>query len=215
MTDRGRSTNPVFARAWSGLFARGLARSGGDDLRRRLLADLAGTVVEVGAGDGANFAFYPDAVEHVVAVEPEPYLRERARARAAAAPVPVEVVDGTAAAIPVVDGHADAVVFCLVLCSVPDQRAALVEARRVLRAGGGLRFLEHVRAPGPGAMRRVQHALDLTVWPRLFGGCHLGRDTVAAVGEAGFAVTAVQRFWFPERPRLPMSAAVLGAARAP
>ena len=106
------------------------------------------------------------------------------------------------------DGEADAVVFTLVLCSV-DQAAALAEARRVLRPGGELRFLEHVRAHEPGAVRGVQRVLDATVWPRLFGGCHLARDTAAAIEEAGFTVTELERLSFPEGPstRPPSSAA--------
>lgn len=207
-----RSANPVFARVWSGLLTRGLARNGGDDLRRRLLADLRGTVVEVGAGDGANFAFYPDTVRRVIAVEPDPYLRERATRRASAAPVPIDVLDGTAERLPVDDASIDAAVFCLVLCSVPDQAAALTEARRVVAAGGVVRFLEHVQAHEPGPMRRLQGALDATVWPHLFGGCHVGRDTVSAMRAAGLEIVEAERFWFPERPKLPMSAAVLGSA---
>jgi ubiquinone/menaquinone biosynthesis C-methylase UbiE len=214
VTRTERSANPIFARAWSRLLVKGLARNGGDDLRRRLLAGLSGTVVEVGAGDGANFAFYPGAVDQVVAVEPDPYLRERAERRAADAPVSVEVVDGSAERLPIDEGRVDAVVFCLVLCSVPDQAMALAEARRVLGPAGAVHFLEHVRAHEPGPMRRVQDALDATVWPHLFGGCHVGRDTVTAMGAAGFAIDEEERFWFPARPRLPMSAAVLGHATA-
>ena len=213
MGESRRSANPIFARAWSRVLVKGLARSGGDDLRRQLVAGLSGTVVEVGAGDGANFGFYPDSIGRVIAVEPDPYLRARAQGRAADAPVPVEVVDGTAEALPIADASVDAAVFCLVLCSVPDQEVAAAEATRVLGAGGTVRFLEHVQAHDPGPMRTIQGVLDSTVWPRLFGGCHVGRDTVAALTAAGLEIGTLERFWFPERPRMPMSAVVIGSAR--
>lgn len=205
-------SNPVFARLYSNLLVKGMDRQGVGELRDRLLADLAGTVVEVGAGDGANFAHYPAAVEQVVAVEPDPYLRARAAARAGER---ITVLDGDAGNLPVEAASADAVVFCLVLCSVPDQRAALDEARRVLKPGGRLVVLEHVQAPEEGLTRRVQRALDATVWPHLFGGCHVGRDTAAAIEAAGFGFTALERFAVPEGSRLPMSPALLGTAVLP
>lgn len=205
--------NPIFARVYSNVIAKGLERAEGPELRRRLLAGLTGTVVEVGAGDGANFSRYPDTVRRVVAVEPEPYLRERAAARAQEpVGVPVEVVDGDAARLPLPDASADAVVFCLVLCSVPEPGAALAEARRVLKPHGELRVLEHVRARTAGTAR-VQDLLDATVWPRLLGGCHCGRDTAAAVEAAGFDWEQLERFAFPEGSRMPMSPAILGRAR--
>lgn len=202
-------SHPIFARLYSHLIVKGFEKQGGAELRERLLAGLSGTVVEVGAGDGANFGHYPDEVSRVVAVEPDDYLRGRARE---AAPAHVEVVDGAADRLPLADDEADAVVFCLVLCSVPDQLDALAEAHRVLRPGGRLVLLEHVQAPAPGTTRKVQAGLDATVWPRLFGGCHTGRDTVAAVEGAGFRFTELERFAFPEGSRLPMSPAILGTA---
>jgi ubiquinone/menaquinone biosynthesis C-methylase UbiE len=202
--------HPLFARVYTRYFAPAFARQGGDDLRRRVLSGLKGTVVEVGAGDGANFPHYPDEVARIVAVEPEPYLREKA---ASHTDERVELRGTVAAELPVTDAEVDAVVFTFVLCSV-DQDAALAEAHRVLRPGGELRFLEHVQAPEPGAMRRAQRVLDL-VWPRLFGGCHVSRDTVTAIERAGFTITELERFRFPENARGPESATVLGHAVRP
>lgn len=202
-------SHPVFARLYSRLIVKAFEKQGGAGLRRQLLQGLSGTVVEVGAGDGANFPHYPADVRRVLAVEPDPYLRRRATE---VAPASVEVVDGDAGRLPIGDGEADAVVFCLVLCSVPDQAVALAEARRVLRPDGRLVLLEHVQAHQPGRTRTLQAGLDATVWPRLFGGCHVGRDTVGAVQAAGFDVAGLQRFAFPEGSRLPMSPAVIGTA---
>ncbi|GAA3138017.1 class I SAM-dependent methyltransferase [Planomonospora alba] len=208
---RTGTRRPVFGRIYPRLAA-AMDEGGMAQHRRALLAPLTGQVIEVGAGHGVNFAHYPPAVTGVLAVEPEPRLRETAHAAAAAAPVPVEVAGAVAEHLPVPDRSADAVVFCLVLCSLPDVEAALAEARRVLRPGGRLRFLEHGRADSPG-LARLQRLLDATVWPRLAGGCHTGRDTVALIERAGFTVTALERFLLPEA-RTPFSFHTRGTAVA-
>jgi ubiquinone/menaquinone biosynthesis C-methylase UbiE len=177
--------------------ARAMDEGGLVEHRRRLLAGLAGEVVEIGAGPGGNFAHYPPTVGRVLAVEPEPRLQALARTAAKAAPVPVEVVDGLADRLPLADHSVDGAVFCLVLCSVPDPAAALAETRRVLRAGGRLRVLEHGRADGPG-MVRVQRMLDATIWPALAGGCHTGRDAAEEIARAGFTIDRLDRFLLPQ-----------------
>jgi len=162
--------------------------------RARLLSPLAGTVVDVGAGTGANLRHFRHA-DRVILVEPDPYMRARLRARLGESPVPVEVSDADAEHLPLPDGTADAVVFTLVLCSVPDQRLALLEARRVLKPGGTLAVLEHVR--GQGRAARWQDRLD-GLWGRCVApGCHLNRNTVASIGEAGFEFTEVSRLEAP------------------
>jgi ubiquinone/menaquinone biosynthesis C-methylase UbiE len=201
--------HPVFARLYP-VVGKAMERGGMDQRRQELLSVLSGEVVEVGAGDGLNFPHYPPAVTHVLAVEPEPHLRSLAREAASHAPVPVEVVDGLAERLPCTDGSADAVVVSLVLCSVADQTAALREIRRVLKPGGRLRFLEHVRADTPGLVR-VQRVLDATLWPRVAGGCHTGRDTAAAIERAGFTIQSLDRYLFPEA-RTPVSFHILGTA---
>ncbi len=171
-------------------------------------------MVEVGAGNGLNFGHYPATVGEVVAVEPEPYLRERARAAAARAPVAVRVVDGLAEALPLDGASVDAGVVSLVLCSVLDQGRALAELVRVIRPGGELRFYEHVVARDP-RLARIQRAAD-AIWPRLGGGCHPNRETAAAIERAGFRVERCRRFSF--RPCLlaaPVAPHVLGIARRP
>ena len=211
----GDMSHPIFARVYQRLSV-SMDRAGVADLRRALAAGLSGRVIEVGAGNGRQFAHYPPAVTEVVAVEPEPRLRAAALVAARDAPVPVRVVDALAEDLPGADGEYDAAVVALVLCSVPDQAAALAEIRRVVRPGGQLRFLEHVAAERPGGLRRVQRVADATVWPRLFAGCHSGRDTAAAITSAGYVITDLRRFRFPATgPGSPTSPNILGTAVRP
>lgn len=189
-----RVAHPVFARLYP-LLAAGSERAGEVPQRERLLAGLAGRVVEIGVGPGQHFSRYPPAVSAVVAVEPEPYLRRLAARQAAVAPVPVEIVAARAERLPLASASADAAVASLVLCSVEDQSAALAELRRVLRPGGELRCFEHVRATTP-RMAAFQDVLD-PLWRRLAGGCHPGRDTLGALVAAGFEIVEVERFDVP------------------
>ena len=203
--------HPIFARVWTGLSQRIEAEVG--RFREELLAGLSGRVVEIGAGNGLNFAHYPATVTEVIAVEPEPFLRDRALEAAREAPVPVRVLAGVAEALPLEDASVDAAVCCLVLCSVADQRRALAEIERVLVPGGVLRLLEHVRSEGGHA--RFQRSLDLTrIWPTLAGGCRCSRETLTAVEAAGFTVGERREQIFP--PRLsPINPVIIATARRP
>jgi ubiquinone/menaquinone biosynthesis C-methylase UbiE len=209
--DTEKVHHPIFAR----LFARmstGAEETGQGEHRRELLTGLSGRVIEVGAGNGLNFSYYPPSVTELVAVEPESYLRRLATEAAEHAPVPVRVIDGLASRLPVEEAGFDAGVVSLVLCSVPDQAKALSELHRVIRPGGELRFYEHVRGESP-AFVRFQRAVDL-VWPRLGGGCHTSRDTGAAIEQAGFSIESCRRF--PFRPCFlvyPATPHILGTAR--
>ncbi len=182
--------------------------------RRELLAGLRGRVLELGAGNGLNFEHYPTTVDEVVAVEPEPYLRERAVEAARNAKLRIDVVDGLAGRLAFADAAFDAAVASLVLCTVPDLDATLTDLRRVIRPAGELRFYEHVLAREP-RLAALQRALTRTgVWPLVGGGCHADRDTVVAIERAGFAIQDCRRFHF--RPTLlvaPAAPRVIGSAR--
>jgi SAM-dependent methyltransferase len=182
--------------------------------RDELVAGLHGAVIEIGAGNGLNFGHYPPTVERVVALEPDAYLRKKAEVAARAAPVPVSVREGRAVPLPFEDASFDAAVASLVLCTVPDPVGALLELRRVVKPGGELRFMEHVRADH-GLKPFVQRSLDRTgLWPLLAGGCHCARDTVSTIEASGFELERTRSYTLG-----PSSSAVnphvLGSARVP
>ena len=202
--------HPIFARVYARLAK--VMEPGQRGHRTELLEGLRGRVVEVGCGPGNNLAYYPAEVEQVLAVEPEAYLRGKAQHAARTAPVPVEVVAGSAEALPVEDGWADAVVFSLVLCSVPDPAVALAEATRVLKPGGLLCIYEHVVSADP-KRRRYQERIDGT-WTRFTGGCHCNRDTAAALAAAGYDLEGLRSLTLKEVPRVvPVEPHLLGQVR--
>ena len=203
--------NPFFARLWmtlSGHEPESLQR-----LRRENLAGLSGRVLEVGAGTGTNFAFYPATVDEVVAVEPERRLAAMARQAGAAAPVPVTVSTDTVEDFSAGEPF-DAVVCSLVLCSIEEPDSVLRQLLSLLRPGGELRYLEHIA--GTGARARLQKIADATVWPRLLGNCHTHRHTEEVIVGAGFRVQQARREWaIPAWVPLPGSEFAIGRAVKP
>jgi ubiquinone/menaquinone biosynthesis C-methylase UbiE len=177
-------------------------------LRAQLLTDVAGKVLEIGAGTGANLRFYRTA-EHVTLSEPSAAMRARLTAKLSQAEVPVDVVDATAGALPFEDASFDAVVCTLVLCTVPHQPAALGEIRRVLKAAGQLVFFEHVRGRGAAAVAQDM----ITPLTRVVAaGCHPNRDTAAALVAAGFGIESIATI--KPRPHMPLIAPFIhGLAR--
>ncbi len=178
------------------VLARSGERKGLAEVRARLLGDLEGEILELGAGTGLNLPHYRRA-SGIAAVEPSESMASRLRERAATAPAPVEVVEARAEALPFPNSSFDHVVCVLVLCSVTDLDAALAEARRVLRPHGTLVLLEHVRGTG----RRAWWQERLTpIQRRLADGCHLDRDTGSAVAAAGFDVGLLEPLALPGAP---------------
>ena len=197
MSDRERGGHPVFA-AFYAVLGRWAERGPLSERRHELLSNALGVTVEVGAGTGLNAPHYGPAVSKVVATEPDRYMLRRLRRAAAAARVPIVVERASAAALPLDDSSADSVVCTLVLCSVPDQDEALREMMRVLKPGGRLLFLEHVRSPDPRVARwqdRVERP-----WGWFAGGCHPNRDSESAIRTVGFEVTDLERFDLPGPP---------------
>ena len=169
-------------------------------------------MLEVGAGIGTNFAFYPDSVAAGGRQSsPNRGWPARARDAAAAAPVPVDVTSRTVESS--VGGEPfDAVVCSLVLCSVRDPAGVLQRLYSLLRPGGELRYLEHVASGG--VRGRLQRFVDATVWPRFLGNCHTHRDTERAILDAGFEVDTSRREWtLPAWSPMPVSEFALGRAR--
>jgi len=163
--------------------------------KRALFAGLAGTVLEIGPGTGANFAYFPPDIRWI-GIEPNPFMHPHLRAAAARVGISIDIHDGTADRIDLDDESADVVVSTLVLCSVPDVSRALREIHRVLRPGGRFLFIEHV-ADSPGTwLRRMQRLLRPLV-RTLADGCHLDRATSHAIERQGFAGVAYQKFWLP------------------
>ncbi len=150
-----------------------------------VLGGLTGTVIEVGAGTGANMRYYPSGI-HLIAIEPNPHMHERLRSQADKYSIDMEVRTLRGEQIDVVDHTADAVVATLVLCGVDDPRQVVAEVKRVLKPGGTFFFLEHVAAPAGSMTRRVQAVVKRPHrWA--FNGCEVDRDTAALLANAGFS----------------------------
>jgi SAM-dependent methyltransferase len=193
--EHGLERGPL-ARAWSRVFAAGYdslnraAEQGGvGPLRTTLLERAAGDVLEIGAGTGANLSHYPPGLRSVTLTEPDPAMRRRLVGRLDAEGLPHRVLPAAAESLPVADDSVDTVVSCYLLCNV-DLAAALPEIRRVLRPGGQLLFLEHVRSSEP-RLARWQDRLN-PLWRAVACGCSCNRSTEEALGAAGFTITDVQ-----------------------
>jgi ubiquinone/menaquinone biosynthesis C-methylase UbiE len=159
--------------------------------RERLLRQAAGHVIEVGAGTGANLPFYGGAVEKVTMAEPEAPMAHRLARRIREQGRDVDLVQAPAEQLPFPDGQFDTAVSTLVLCTVADQARALRELRRVLKPGGRLLFIEHVRSDEPGlaAWQDRLNRLNRIV----AHGCNCNRATVEAIRDAGLTISSLHR----------------------
>ena len=160
-------------------------------LRAQTLRGIRGRVLELGIGTGRNILLYPPSVERLYGIDPDEVMLRRARRRGGKAVFPVELITGSAEELPFEDKGFDAVTATLAFCTIPDPARALLEARRVLKRDGELRLLEHVRMEQRPIGWLQEKATPL--WRHVAGGCHLDRDTLALVSEAGFAVERVER----------------------
>jgi ubiquinone/menaquinone biosynthesis C-methylase UbiE len=181
-------------------------------LRRRVCAGLEGEVLEIGFGSGHNVSFYPAAVTGIDAVEPSDVGWKLAGNRLQAAKVPVRRSGLDGQSLPFADASHDAALSTWTLCTIPDVAAALREVRRVLKPGGTLHFVEHGLAPD-ASVRRWQRRLE-PMQKRLFGGCHLTRQVVDLLTDAGFTITELDVFYEDGVPKA-WGADSLGIARSP
>jgi ubiquinone/menaquinone biosynthesis C-methylase UbiE len=185
---------------------KGSEEAGLREERRALVAQAEGATIELGAGTGLNLPHYPDAVTRLVLTEPDRHMRARLGRRVAALSASAEVVDASAEDLPFPDATFDTAVVTLVLCSVPDQQAALKEVARVLKPDGKLLFLEHVRSDDAKVAKwqdRIRPIYNLV-------GCNPNRETLAAIEASPFAVESVKHGEVPKAPRFerPMIAGV-------
>jgi SAM-dependent methyltransferase len=176
-------------------------------LRAEVVRGAEGRVLEIGAGTGLNFQHYRAGVT-VTAVEPAARMRRRAEARARGVAADLTLLEGKAGELPFDAGSFDTVLFTFTLCSIRDLGAALIEVKRVLRKGGSLRILEHVKSPNP-RMARLQRALD-PAWKIALGGCTLLRDPAVELERAGFEDVALQSIVLPLP--MPVRDGVIGTA---
>jgi ubiquinone/menaquinone biosynthesis C-methylase UbiE len=183
-----------------------------EPLRRRVCAGLEGNVLELGFGSGHNVPFYPAAVTQIDAVEPSDVGWKLAGKRLQQTRVPVKRSGLDGQSLPFPDASHDTAVSTWTLCTIPDVAAALREVRRVLKPGGTLHFVEHGLAPDE-SVRRWQRRLE-PVQKRVFGGCHLTRQVVELLTDAGFTITELDVFYEDGTPKV-LGADSLGIARSP
>ena len=177
-------------------------------MRQRLLADATGQVVEIGAGTGANLSCYGPEVESLTVTEPQVPMVRRLERKVSDRGTAAKVLRAPAEDLPFDDDAFDTAVSTLVLCGVDDQPRAVRELRRVLRPGGTLLFIEHVRAADP-ALARLQDRLN---WlNRIVVCCNLNRPTLDTIRQAGFTVTWVEHTALPKAPKF-VGPAIMGVA---
>ncbi|HXS32586.1 MAG TPA: class I SAM-dependent methyltransferase [Solirubrobacterales bacterium] len=197
----GRIYDATWGRGFAALYDRGLKateEAGLQEMRRETLAGASGRTVDVGAGTGVNADLFPSAVSELVLVEPDPHMFKKLRGKLEGSGEGVSSIEAPAERLPFADGSVDTIVFTLVLCTVPDPRAALAEAARVLRPGGKLLFVEHVRSRHPD-LARWQDRLERP-WRFLADGCHCNRDTVAMIEASPFELEQVEHDRLPKTP---------------
>ncbi len=186
----------AWARVHAALLSPSLSRladaRGLREKRRRLLREARGRTLEIhGFGTGRNLGLYPDAVTELILLQSPQHVDESLPATTSARAGNARIVDATDERLPFEDRSFDTVVTTLALCFVPDLGATIAEIARVLRPGGRLLFLEHVRSPSP-RLARWQDRLA-PFWRAVAVGCHCERDTLASIDASSLAVEWVER----------------------
>jgi ubiquinone/menaquinone biosynthesis C-methylase UbiE len=197
----GRIYDATWGRGFAALYDRAFEateEAGLREMRRSALAEASGQTIDLGAGTGANLGLYPNAVTELVLTEPDPHMLKQLQVKVGERDVAAEVSDASAESLPFADSSFDTAIFTLVLCTVPNPDRALAEAARVLKPGGKLLFLEHVRAKDTG-LARWQDRLEKP-WRFIGDGCHCNRDTVAAIDASPLTLEAVERGKLPKAP---------------
>ncbi|WP_025348517.1 class I SAM-dependent methyltransferase [Nocardia nova] len=182
-----------FARWYPGFMAR-VDRAGQADVRRTQLAHAHGRTLEIGVGNGLSLPNYPDDLEELVLLEPNPALRDQLATRDDAPDIPVTIVDGDAHDLDFPDADFDTATASLVFCSLRDPARALGELHRVLRPGGRFLFHEHVRGTG---LRGTIQDLATPLQRRLADGCHANRDFESLLEASDFEVTEIEHTRMP------------------
>jgi ubiquinone/menaquinone biosynthesis C-methylase UbiE len=203
---------------WGRLFAAGYDRlmAGPEKAvlrgHRKVLVDrVRGRVLEIGGGTGANLPFYPEGIDELVIAEPEEPMARRLEHKLVGHSLPARVVRAPAEELPFEDQSFDFVVSTLVLCTVDDPVRALGEIRRVLRPGGQLVFLEHVRSDDPGLARWQDRLHGVQV--RIGHGCHCNRRTLATIEGASFSIAELEHDRLRKAPPI-VRPLIAGVARA-
>lgn len=197
----GRVYDATWGRFWAAIYDRslkGTEEAGLREMRRETLRAAHGRTIDLGAGTGVNLELYPEAVTELILAEPDPHMAKRLRHKLSESGRAAELVEAPAERLPFEDSSFDTAVFTLVLCTVPDPAAVLAEAARVLKPGGRLLFVEHVRSEDPG-LARWQDRLE-GPWRFLGYGCHCNRDTVANIEASPLEVDRVERGELPKAP---------------
>ena len=196
----GTLYDATWGRAFAAIYDRslkGVEQAGLREMRREVLSQAEGRTIDLGAGTGVNFDLFPDAVSELVMVEPGQHMIKQLRAKVGDG-AGLEVVQASAQELPFADDSFDTAVFTLVLCTVPDPAAALGETARVLKPGGKLLFIEHVRADETG-LARWQNRVEKP-WRFFADGCHCNRDTVAAIEASPMRLDQVEHGTLPKAP---------------
>ena len=174
-------------------------RSGLGDHRRALLAGASGDVLEIGGGTGANLDYYGDGVRTLTIVEPEKPMLRRLQHHIEQSAPQAKALRAPAEDLPFNDASFDVVVSTLVLCTVDDVPRALRELHRVLRPGGKLLFIEHVRSDDEKLARTQDRMLPINV--RIGHGCHPNRRTLDSIRDAGLEVTSLEHDTLKHTPK--------------